>query len=82
MATTRGNFSQLLAPGLQALMFEWLPEHEEEYSQYMDVETSESAYDEDQIIGGLGLARLKHEGDESALYLCSRLADYDGNASG
>ena len=64
MATTRGNFSQLLAPGLQALLFEWLPEHAEEYSQYLDIDTSDSAYDEDQIIGGLGLARQKNEGDE------------------
>jgi hypothetical protein len=61
MATTRGQFSQLLAPGLQAILFEWLPEHPEEYSQYMMVETSDSAYDEDQIIAGLGLARVKNE---------------------
>lgn len=62
--TTRGNFGQLLAPGLQALLFEWMSEHPEEYSQFMNVETSERAYDEDQIIGGLGLARTKPEGEQ------------------
>lgn len=62
--TTRGGFSQLLAPGLQNILFEWLKEHTEEYSQFMKVETSESAYDEDQIIAGLGLARTKPEGDQ------------------
>lgn len=64
MATTRGQFSQLLAPGLQALLFEWLPEHPEEYSQYMNVGSDDAAYLEDQIIAGLGLARLKNEGDQ------------------
>lgn len=62
--TTRGNFGQLLAPGLQAILFEWLQEHPEEYSQFMNVETSDRAYDEDQIIGGLGLARTKPEGEQ------------------
>lgn len=62
--TTRGNFGQLLAPGLQAIIFEWMQEHPEEYSQFMNVETSERAYDEDQIIGGLGLARTKLEGEQ------------------
>lgn len=63
MATIRGSFGQLLAPGLNELMFEWLKEHPEEYSQFLNVEPSSSAYDEDQIIAGLGLARLKREGE-------------------
>lgn len=62
--TTRGNFGQLLAPGLQAILFEWLMEHPEEYSQFMKVETSDRAYEEDQVIGGLGLARTKPEGEQ------------------
>lgn len=62
--TNRGQFAQLLAPGLQNILFEWLPEHPEEYSQFMDVETSDRAYDEDQVIGGLGLARQKLEGEQ------------------
>lgn len=63
MATTRGSFAQLLAPGLMEVMFEWLKEHPEEYSQFLKVETSDSAYDEDQIYAGLGLARKKLEGE-------------------
>lgn len=64
MSTTRGAFAQLIAPGLMDVAFEWLKEHPEEYSQFMEVETSDSAYDEDQIIAGLGLARLKPEGEQ------------------
>lgn len=64
MASTRGQFAQLLAPGLQNILFEWLQEHPEEYSQFMKVETSDRAYDEDQVIGGLGLARTKLEGEQ------------------
>jgi hypothetical protein len=64
MATTRGQFAQLLAPGLAALLFEWLREHPEEYSQYMNVQTSDMAYDEDQVVAGLGLARTKPENEQ------------------
>jgi hypothetical protein len=45
-------------------MFEWLKEHPEEYSQFLKVETSASAFEEDQIIAGLGLARKKPEGEQ------------------
>ena len=61
--TTRGQFAQLIAPALLDLMFETLKEHPEEYAQFLDVDTSESAYEEDQIIAGLGLARRKSEGE-------------------
>jgi hypothetical protein len=64
MPTVRGQFGQLLAPGLDEVMFEWLKEHPEEYSSFMKVGTSDAAYDEDQIIAGLGLARLKPEGEQ------------------
>lgn len=63
MPTIRGQFGQLLAPGLNAIMFEWLKEHPEEYSQFLNVELSDSAYEEDQIVAGLGLARKKPEGE-------------------
>lgn len=62
--TTRGQFGQLLAPGLTEVMFEWLKEHPEEYAGFMKVGGSEGAYDEDQIIAGLGLARQKPEGEQ------------------
>lgn len=63
MSTTRGAFGQLLAPGLTELMFDWLKEHPEEYSQFLNVEPSDGAYDEDQIVAGLGLAKRKPEGE-------------------
>lgn len=62
--TTRGQFAQLLAPGLQEVMFEWLKEHPEEYSQFLAVETSDSAYDEDQVVAGLGLVKKKLESEQ------------------
>lgn len=61
--TNRGMFAQLLAPGLFEIFFEILEQHPEEYSQFLKVETSEKAYEEDQMVGGLGLARLKREGE-------------------
>lgn len=61
--TNRGQFAQLLAPGLYELLFEYLEQHPEEYSQFLNVESSEKAYEEDQIIAGLALARLKREGE-------------------
>lgn len=64
MATTRGQFAQLLAPGLSAILFEWLREHPEEYSQFMNVMPSDMAYDEDQVVAGLGLARAKPENEQ------------------
>ncbi len=60
--TTRGQFALLLAPGLQILGVDWLKEHPEEYSQFLEVETSENAYEEDAQIAGFGLARSKPEG--------------------
>lgn len=63
MATTRGAFAQLLAPGLANVMFEYLKEHPEEYSQFLNVETvGEGAYEDEQIFAGLGLAKKKLEG--------------------
>lgn len=62
MSSIRGSFAQLLAPGLREIMFEWLAEHPEEYSQFLNVETMDGAYDEEQVMAGLGIARQKLEG--------------------
>lgn len=62
MATLRGNMSQLLVPGIHQTYFEWLPEHPEEYSQFLKVETSDREHEQEQIFGGIGLARIKPEG--------------------
>lgn len=61
--THRGNFAQLLAPALMEVFFEKLKEHTEEYSQFLEVGTSTSAYEEEQEMAGLGLARRKEEGE-------------------
>jgi len=63
MATMRGNFAQLLAPALMEVFFEKLKEHPEEYSQFLQVDTSESAYEETQEMAGFGLAKKKYEGE-------------------
>lgn len=61
MASTRGAFSQLIAPGLTYVMMDDYGDHPEEYSQFLYVEPSDGAYDEDQLYGGLGLVRKKPE---------------------
>lgn len=63
MATTRSQFAQLLAPGLSRVMFEWLKEHPEEYSQFFgEVKGSTRPYEDTQIIAGFGLVPRKEEG--------------------
>lgn len=66
MPTVRGQFAQLLAPGLAEVMLSYLKEFPEEYSQFLNVSTMDSAYDEDQLLAGTGLARLKPEGESIA----------------
>jgi hypothetical protein len=67
MASTRGAFSQLLAPGLFSVIYEDLEMHPEEYSQLFNIYPSESAYEEDQLIAGLGTVPQKPEGTAIAL---------------
>jgi len=62
MPATRGTFSQLLAPGLFSIIFEDLAMHPEEYSQLFNIYPSEMAYEEDQLIAGLGAVPQKPEG--------------------
>ena len=62
MPATRGTFSQLLAPGLFSVIFEDLAMHPEEYSQLFNIYPSEQAYEEDQLIAGLGAVPTKPEG--------------------
>lgn len=61
--TFRGQIGQLLAPGLGKIMFDWLKEHPEEYSQFLNVETTGNAYEDDQVIAGFGLVRRKPENE-------------------
>lgn len=61
--TNRGQFAQLLSAGLMVTGAEMLDEMPEEFSKFAKVETSDSAYEEEQFMAGLGLVRKKDEGD-------------------
>lgn len=63
MASNRGNFAQLLAPGLFSVIYEDLSMHPEEYSQLFNVYPSKRAYEEDQLVAGLGIVQPKPEGE-------------------
>lgn len=67
MAANRGNFSQLLAPGLFSVIYEDLSMHPEEYSQLFNIYPSTRAYEEDQLVAGLGSVPPKPEGQTIAL---------------
>lgn len=63
MAATRGAFAQLLTPGLYSVIYEDLEMHPEEYSAIFNVSPSDRAYEEDQLVAGLGAVPLKPEGE-------------------
>lgn len=63
MPATRGAFAQLLAPGLYEIIYEDLEMHTEEFSQIFNVHPSSRAYEEDQLIAGLGAVPTKPEGE-------------------
>jgi len=60
---SRGQFSQLLAPGLFSVIYEDLESHAEEYSQIFNVYPTTKAYEEDQLVAGLGTVPTKLEGE-------------------
>lgn len=62
MATFRGNFGPLLAPGIDKIMKDEWAKLPEEYSQYCVVKTSDKPFEERHRVTGFGLARLKNEG--------------------
>jgi phage major head subunit gpT-like protein len=66
MPATRGAFAQLLAPGLGAIIFDELETLPEEYSQIFNIYSSTSAYEEDQLVAGLGAIPKKPEGESIA----------------
>ena len=63
MPSTRGAFSQLLAPGLYAIIYDDLQMHPEEYPQYMNVKSTTRQYEEVQLVAGLGTVQSKPEGE-------------------
>lgn len=64
MPATRGQFAQLLAPGLMSVIYEDLEMHPEEYSQLFNVHPTTRAYEEEQLIAGLGAVPSKPEGEQ------------------
>lgn len=63
MPAVRGAFSQLLATGLFSVIYEDLDMHAEEYSQLFNVYPTTKAYEEDQLVAGLGTVPTKPEGE-------------------
>jgi phage major head subunit gpT-like protein len=63
---TRGAFAPLLAPGLYDIIYEDLEMHPEEYSQIFTVLPSQRAYEEEQLIAGLGSVPKKFENQAMA----------------
>lgn len=64
---TTGNIAKLLWPGLNARWGASYTEHPREYTDLVDVETSDKAYEEDQEMTGFGLAPIKPQG-QSIVY--------------
>lgn len=63
MAATRGQFAQLLAAGLFSVIYEDLAMHPEEYPEFFNVYPTTKAYEEDQLVAGLGALPTKPEGE-------------------
>jgi hypothetical protein len=63
MPATRGAFAALLAPGLRKVIFDDLAAHGEEYTQIFNVYPSDSAFEEEQLVAGLGAVPVKQEGE-------------------
>lgn len=67
MPVTRGQFAQLLAAGLFSVIYEDLSMHPEEYTEFFNVYSSTKAYEEDQLVAGLGSVPTKPEGESIKL---------------
>ena len=57
-----GNFAKALLPGINAWFGDEYKEHPEVYSKIFDVSSSDRNYEEDVLMSGLGLAKIKPEG--------------------
>jgi len=63
---TRSDVAKLLEEGINPVFGAEYEEHPPEYPMYMNVESSEKAYEEDVMVAGLGYASEKDEGDAYA----------------
>lgn len=61
-AVSTGNIAKLLWPGLNARWGANYTEHDKEYTDLVDVFTSDMTYEEDQEMTGFGLAPVKAQG--------------------
>jgi hypothetical protein len=65
-AINTGNIAKLLWPGLNAVWGTDYTEHPMEYGDLFDADSSDKAYEEDQLMPGFGLAPIKTEGASTA----------------
>jgi len=63
---TRTQFAKSLQDGLNTHFGMEYDQHAEECTQFLDLETSQKAWEEDQLMVGLGYAQVKAEGAEYA----------------
>lgn len=65
MTMVRGNFAQLMAPGLHDTFVHWLDllQRDEEFSHVFNMETSDKAYEDEVEFSGLGPMPEKPEGE-------------------
>lgn len=65
MTMVRGQFAQLMAPGLHDTFVHWLNllQRDEEYSHVFNMETSDKAYEDEVEFSGLGPMGTKPEGE-------------------
>src|SRR5579864_1746304 len=64
MTMVRGQFAQLMAPGLHEKFVNWIDLHQrsEEYTHIFNVETSTQAFEDEVEFAGLGPMPTKDEG--------------------
>lgn len=69
MTMVRGNFAQLMAPGLHGTFVHWLQlkQRDEEYSHVFNIESSDKAFEDEVEFSGFGPMAPKGEG-ESVTY--------------
>lgn len=60
-AVNTGNIAKLLWPGLNQIWGEY-KEYQGEYRDLFDIQSSDKAYEEDQLLPGLGYAPVKTQG--------------------
>ena len=66
MSTLRGNFGDLLAPGIRKIIFGKYAEKPEEFSKIFNVGTSKRQYEQDTQVSGFGHVPIKPEGVATA----------------